>query len=129
MEGGIFLSISEQLEKEDKIRKEINRIKKLYKDFNKDKARVLEGLIKEAAFMKVELEELRNDLLITGLTELFVQGEQCFNRERPESKLYTSFIQRYSQVMKQLIEMLPVEEKKEEETNLEKFVQKGKGRK
>lgn len=123
------MSISEQLEKEDKIRKEINRIKKLYKDFNKDKARVLEGLIKEAAFMKVELEELRNDLLITGLTELFVQGEQCFNRERPESKLYTSFIQRYSQVMKQLIEMLPVEEKKEEETNLEKFVQKGKGRK
>ena len=129
MEGGIFLSISEQLEKEDKIKKEINRIKKLYKDFNKDKARVLEGLIKEAAFMKVELEELRNDLLITGLTELFVQGEQCFNRERPESKLYTSFIQRYSQVMKQLIEMLPAEEKKEEETNLEKFVQKGKGRK
>jgi len=123
------LSISEQLEKEDKIRKEINRIKKLYKDFNKDKARVLEGLIKEAAFMKVELEELRNDLLITGLTELFVQGEQCFNRERPESKLYTSFIQRYSQVMKQLIEMLPAEEKKQEETNLEKFVQKGKGRK
>jgi len=129
MEGGIFLSISEQLEKEDKIKKEINRIKKLYKDFNKDKARVLEGLIKEAAFMKVELEELRNDLLITGLTELFVQGEQCFNRERPESKLYTSFIQRYSQVMKQLIEMLPAEEKKQEETNLEKFVQKGRGRK
>jgi len=129
MEGGIFLSISEQLEKEGKIKKEINRIKKLYRDFNKDKARVLEGLIKEAAFMKVELEELRNDLLITGLTELFVQGEQCFNRERPESKLYTSFIQRYSQVMKQLIEMLPAEEKKEEETNLEKFVQKGKGRK
>lgn len=123
------MSISEQLEKEDKIKKEINRIKKLYKDFNKDKARVLEGLIKEAAFMKVELEELRNDLLITGLTELFVQGEQCFNRERPESRLYTSFIQRYSQVMKQLIEMLPAEEKKEEETNLEKFVQKGKGRK
>lgn len=123
------MSISEQLEKEDKIKKEINRIKKLYRDFNKDKARVLEGLIKEAAFMKVELEELRNDLLITGLTELFVQGEQCFNRERPESKLYTSFIQRYSQVMKQLIEMLPAEEKKEEETNLEKFVQKGKGRK
>ncbi len=123
------MSISEQLEKEDKIKKEINRIKKLYRDFNKDKARVLEGLIKEAAFMKVELEELRNDLLVTGLTELFVQGEQCFNRERPESKLYTSFIQRYSQVMKQLIEMLPAEEKKEEETNLEKFVQKGKGRK
>ncbi len=123
------MSISEQLEKEDKIKKEINRIKKLYKDFNKDKARVLEGLIKEAAFMKVELEELRNDLLITGLTELFVQGEQCFNRERPESKLYTSFIQRYSQVMKQLIEMLPAEEKKQEETNLEKFVQKGRGRK
>ena len=125
-EGGIFLVIYEQLEKEKKIKQEVNRIKKLYKEFNKDKAKILEGLINEAAFMKLTLEEIRIDISKNGLTELFEQGEQKFNRERPEVKQYTTFIQRYSQVMKQLIDLLPPEEKKEEEDKLMAFVKKGK---
>lgn len=120
------MSISEQLEREKKIKQEINRIKKLYKDFSKDKAKVLEGLMNEAAFMKVTLEDMRKDLLKNGVTELFEQGEQCFNRERPEVKIYTNFIQKYSTVMKQLIDVLPVEIKKEEADALMEFIKKGK---
>ena len=120
------MSISEQLEKEKKIKQEMNRVKKLYKDFPKEKAKALEGLIHEAAFMKISLEELRNDLLKNGLTELFEQGEQAFMRERPETGVYTKFIQRYSGVMKQLIDLLPVEIKKEENDKLMEFVKKGK---
>lgn len=120
------MSISEQLEREKKIKQEINRLKKLYKDFEKDKVKALEGLINEAAFMKVSLEETRKDIIKNGLTELFEQGEQCFNRERPEVKIYTSFMQRYSGVMKQLIDLLPVEVKKEEEDELMQFLKKGK---
>ena len=123
--GGLFLSISEQLEKEKKIKQEINRLKKLYKEFDKDKAKALEGLINNAAFMKVTLNELREDLIRNGVTELFEQGEQSFMRERPEYKVYSTFIQRYSQVMKQLIDLLPVEEKKVEEDALMDFVKKG----
>ncbi|MDD6795363.1 MAG: hypothetical protein PUE01_08160 [Clostridiaceae bacterium] len=119
------MDISEQLEKEKKIKQEINRLKKLYKEFDKDKAKALEGLIYNAAFMKISLNELREDLLINGVTELFEQGEQCFKRERPEYKVYSTFIQRYSQVMKQLIDLLPVEEKKTEEDALMEFVKKG----
>ena len=104
----------------------MNRVKKLYKDFPKEKAKALEGLIHEAAFMKISLEELRNDLLKNGLTELFEQGEQAFMRERPETGVYTKFIQRYSGVMKQLIDLLPVEIKKEENDKLMEFVRKGK---
>ncbi|ADL52154.1 hypothetical protein [Clostridium cellulovorans] len=120
------MSISEQLEREKKIKQETNRVKKLYKDFEKDKAKVLEGLINEAAFMKISLEELRSDLIKKGLTELFEQGEQSFNRERPEVKIYTSFMQRYSGVMKQLIDLLPPEIKKEEADQLMDFIKKGK---
>ena len=119
------MSISEQLEKEKKIKQEINRLKKLYKEFDKDKAKALEGLINNAAFMKVTLNELREDLIRNGVTELFEQGEQSFMRERPEYKVYSTFIQRYSQVMKQLIDLLPVEEKKVEEDALMDFVKKG----
>ena len=66
VKGGIFLSISEQLEREKKIKQEINRMKKLYKDLSRDKVKVVEGLINEAAFMKLTLEELRDCLLYTS---------------------------------------------------------------
>ena len=120
------MSISEHLEKEKKIKQEMNRLKKLYKDFDKNKAKVLEGLISQAAFMKITLDELMEDLLKNGTTEWFEQGEQCFKRERPEYKVYSTFIQRYSIVMKQLIDLLPEEVKKEEEDELMSFVKKGK---
>ena len=120
------MSISEQLDRDRKIKQEINKIKKIFKDFPKDKIKVLEGLINEAAFMKVSLEDTRSDLIKNGLTELFEQGEQSFNRERPEVKIYTTFMQRYSGVMKQLIDLLPVEVKKQESDTLMEFIKKGK---
>lgn len=120
------MSISEQLDRDRKIKQEINKIKKIFKDFPKDKIKVLEGLISEAAFMKVSLEDTRLDLIKNGLTELFEQGEQSFNRERPEVKIYTTFMQRYSGVMKQLIDLLPVEVKKQESDALMEFIKKGK---
>ena len=114
------------LDKEKNIKQEINRIKKLYKDFPKEKSKVLEGLINASAFIKVSLEELRDNLLKNGFTEVFEQGEQRFNRERPEVKIYTTFIQRYSNVMKQLIDLLPVEVKKEEADELLEFLNRNK---
>ncbi|WP_122639848.1 MULTISPECIES: hypothetical protein [unclassified Romboutsia] len=116
----------QKLEKEKKIKTEINRLKKIYKDFPKEKVKVLEGLIQEAAFMKISLEEMREDLLTNGLTEIFEQGSQSFDRERPQVKIYTTFMQRYSRVMKQLIDLLPEEEKKEEADELLAFLSKGK---
>ena len=115
-----------ELEKEKNIKQEINRIKKLYKDLPKEKSKVLEGLINEVAFMKISLEELRDNLLANGFTEVFEQGEQRFNRERPEVKIYTTFIQRYSNVMKQLIDLLPPEVKKEEADELLEFLNRNK---
>ncbi|WP_286316181.1 hypothetical protein [Romboutsia ilealis] len=116
----------DDLNKEKNIKQEVNRIKKLYKDFPKEKSKVLEGLINESAFIKISLEELRDNLLKNGFTEVFEQGEQRFNRERPEVKIYTTFIQRYSNVMKQLIDLLPVEVKKEEADELLAFLNRNK---
>ena len=118
--------LKSEIDKEKNIKQEVNRIKKLYKEFPKDKIKALEGLINEAAFIKVSLEELRENLLANGFTEVFEQGEQRFNRERPEVKIYTTFIQRYSNVMKQLIDLLPPEVKKEEADELLEFLNRNK---
>lgn len=128
MGGGIFLSISEQLEKEKKIKQEVNRLKKIYKDLDKDKSKTFDGLINNAAFIKITLEELRENLSRHGYTEIFVQGEQCFQRERPEVKIYTTMVQRYTQVMKQLIDVMPPGKKEEENKGLESFMNKRKSK-
>lgn len=117
--------LATKLEKEKKIKQEVNRIKKLFKDFPKEKIKVMESLFEESAFMKISLEELRSDLLTNGMTELFEQGEQVFKRERPESKIYTTLISKYSTVMKQILDYLPNEVKKEELDDLAKFIAKG----
>lgn len=116
------MSISEQLERERKIKQEINRIKKLYKDLEKDKVKVVEGLVTEASFMKLTLQELREDLFKNGMTELYENGQQVVNRERPETKIYSTMIQRYSNVMKQLIDYMPEEKQKEENDELKEFL-------
>lgn len=125
-EGGYFLDIYEQLEKEKQIKQEINRLKKLYKNMSKEKVKLLDGLIKEAAFMKVLLEELRDAVVHNGVTEVFKQGKQEIRVERKESKLYTTYISKYTQVMKQLIDILPPEEKKIEQDKLTEFVNRKK---
>lgn len=123
------MSISEQLERERKIKQEINRIKKLYKDLEKDKVKVVEGLVTEASFMKLTLQELREDLFKNGMTELYENGQQVVNRERPETKIYSTMIQRYSNVMKQLIDYMPEEKQKEENDELKEFLNRRKVKK
>lgn len=103
--------LERKLEKEKKIKQEINRIKKNYKDLEKEKVKTLDGLLNDAGFLKVSLEEVREVLLKEGLTEVFEQGEQRFNREKPEVKIYKDFLKLYANVMKQLIDLMPVDVK------------------
>ncbi len=116
--------LERKLEKEKKIKQEINRIRKNYKDLEKEKVKTLEGLLNDAGFLKVSLEEIREVLLKDGLTEVFEQGEQRFNREKPEVKIYKDFLKLYSNVMKQLIDLMPVDVKGIEFDELAMFQEK-----
>jgi hypothetical protein len=122
------VTVSEQLEKEKKIRAEKNRIAKIYKNINMDKdiTKVLDGLISDAAFMRVSLEEVKLKLIKEGMMEKFVNGSQEFMREKPEAKLFLNFMKQYSNTMKQLIDLMPVQVKDEEQNELLQFFQSGK---
>ncbi|HAU4854971.1 TPA: hypothetical protein ACVT6H_003449 [Clostridioides difficile] len=125
MGGGLFKIIYEQLEKEKKIKQEVSRLKKNYKDLEKEKIKILDGLVNEAAFLKISLEETREILTKEGLTEIFKQGKQEFERERLQVKIYLNFMKLYSSVMKQLIDIIPSDKKQEEEDKLIEFMKKG----
>lgn len=119
----------EHLQREKNIKKEFNRLKNIYKKFTPDKLPAIEELIRNAAFMKVMLEEFRETLIKHGTTELFKQGKQEITIERLESKQYLPYIQRYTVVMKELIGLLPPSEAKKQEDELTKFVNRKKERK
>ena len=94
-------------EKAKKIKTELTRLKKVFTDLPKDKRKIVDGLIQEAAFMRATLEETREIVDREGVIELFEQGAQRFLREHPATKVYASLVNRYSAVVKQLIDLLP----------------------
>ncbi len=113
-------------EKVKRIKREITRLRKLYKELPKDKQAAAEGLIQEAAFMRATLEEARAIIDREGVLELFEQGTQRLIREHPATKVYSTMVQRYATVCKQLVELLPAGDSKEKaEDELMAFVKQG----
>ena len=114
-----------EIEKEKQIKKEIRKLLRLFKHLPADKKKAAEGLIQEAAFMKVTLEETRYIIDHEGVIENFEQGAQRFKREHPATKVYNTMINRYSNVCKQLFDMIPDPDAgKQAEDELMAFVKK-----
>jgi hypothetical protein len=53
------MATKKDLTKEEKIKREFSRLKRIFKDLDKNKLQTVESLIKNAAFMAVSLEELQ----------------------------------------------------------------------
>lgn len=64
-------------------------------------------LVDELVFMESTLKDLKKQIKELGTVEHFKQGKQEFLRECPALKSYNSSIQRYSQLYKQLTDLLP----------------------
>jgi len=119
---------SKEITKDERIKKEIKRLRTLLKDIPDNKLKVAEGLIKRASFMLVTLEDLELDLNTEGTVETFSQTKGIeYDRERPAAKLYNAFIKNYTSLCKQLLDLIPNETtKKEASDDLLEFVQKTK---
>ncbi|MDN6625849.1 MAG: hypothetical protein L0K82_01350 [Pisciglobus halotolerans] len=91
------------------VKKETNRLKKLFKDIPENKKRAVEGLIIQAARLRVLLDEMWIDITENGDYEPFSQSEmqEPYDRERPIAKHYNSRDVSYQRVIKQLTDYLP----------------------
>lgn len=95
-------------EKEKLILLEERRLKKIYKEIPNDKMSAVAGLIHTAAFARISMQDLENDINENGYTELFSQGNQePYDRERPASGLYTRMQTNFMKATKQLSDLLP----------------------
>jgi predicted transcriptional regulator len=108
--------------KECYIKAEIRKFKKIFKEVEAKKQKVAEGLIEEAAFMRVTLKELKDDINDKGVVDEMQQGDYTILREHPAVKVYNTMIQRYLATTKQMTDLLPKEIAKKVEDDFEDFV-------
>ena len=97
------------MEKDDRIKAEISRLLKNYKDLPENKRTLALPLIERSAFMKIELEDLEEFLQKNGWSELFQQSDKvpAYQRARPEGNTYLTLNANYQKITNQLDKMLP----------------------
>lgn len=97
--------------KDERIKKEERRLKRIYKNIDKDNKAIIDGLIQRAAYMRVTLEDWEEDIIENGVTEMFTQSEKTepYERERPVARLYNTMNKNYQSLIKQLSDLVPKE--------------------
>ena len=95
-------------EVQKRVRREKNRLRKFYKDLDDSRKGIAAGLIERAAFMRVQLEDLEEDIEQKGWTEPFKQGSApAYDRARPNGQTYNTLNANYQKIIKQLDALLP----------------------
>lgn len=94
--------------------KEYDRLSELYQNIPPNKRSLVDGLLWQAARLRVSLDDLWEDIKVNGNTELFKQANDGveFPRERPESKIFAIRDKSYLSIIKKLDELLPAQEAK-----------------
>lgn len=96
-------------EREERVLKEQRRITRLFKDIPPNKKKVVEGLIVQAARLRIMLDDAWDDINENGDVELFQQSPNVepYERERPVAKLFNARDGAYQKIMKQLSDLVP----------------------
>ncbi|SEA49758.1 hypothetical protein SAMN04515656_11216 [Eubacterium aggregans] len=116
--------------KETLVKEEVARLRELFSGIPPGKVGVVEGLINQAARLRIMLDEMWVDISQNGDTELFSQSEKCepYERERPVARLFNARDKNYQQVIRQLLDLLPEEEKEDPAGELMRFVSRSRNR-
>lgn len=119
-------SISEYLEKTERIKKESNRLKRLFKDIDANKKKLVFSTIEDVAFMAITMQDLRESIVREGTKIEYKNGENQYGtKQSPDLQSYTQLSQKHTQAMKILIECMPKElarQKATEEDGFDDFV-------
>ena len=104
-----------EIGKDDLVKREIERLTKLFKDIETNKRLTAKGLIEEASFMKATLAELKKSIDANGPIDEMPQGDYSILREHPALKSYNTMVKNYTSIIDKLLGLLPKEVKVVEE--------------
>ena len=99
---------------------EVARLLRLYEGLPPKQLALAEGLIIQAARLRVRLDKLWLELQEKGETEWFTQSDKTdpYERERPASRTFTATDKSYQSIIKQLNDMLPTDTEKADKLEL-----------
>ena len=108
------MATRKELTKDQKIKREISRLKRVFKDLDKNKLQTVESLIKNAAFMAVSLEELQDIINEEGYVVEYQNGENQHGTKLSDAvKTHIAMTKNHASIIKQLTDLVPPEKKKE----------------
>lgn len=119
----------EYLDKVELKKEYIAKFKKIYKDIPKEFKAKADDLIDTLASTRVYIDECNEHLFREGVVVQMQQGDYFIDRENPYSKQHSDKQKLYSQIIKQLDDMLPNEKEatvSKAGESLAKFVATGK---
>ena len=118
------MATKKDLSQDERIKKEERRLKRIYKNIDKDNKAIIDGLIKRAAYMLITLEDWEEDIIINGCTEMFTQSVNTppYERERPVARLYNTMNKYYQSIIKQLSDLVPKQETKTKDDGFDAFI-------
>ena len=118
------MATKKETTKDERIKKEVRRLNRIYKDIDKDNKEIIDGIIQRAAYMRVTLEDWEEDIIENGVTEMFTQSEKTepYERERPVARLYNTMNGNYQKIIKQLSDLVPKEVKVVEDDGFKDFI-------
>ncbi|MCM1213306.1 MAG: hypothetical protein NC331_11365 [Lachnospiraceae bacterium] len=117
-------SAASYLEKMQRIRKEKARLRRLFRDIDDKKKKLVDTTIEDVAFMTVTMQDLREEITRDGTTATYKNGENQYGtKQSPASQIYLQMSQKQTQAMKILVDCLPKNEKpKTAEDDFDDFV-------
>ena len=97
-----------ELTKDERVKKEMRRLKRIYKDMDPDVKKATQSLIENAAFMVVTLEDLQETINREGVISEYQNGaNQWGTKKSPEVEIYNTMIKNHMSIIKQLTDLLP----------------------
>lgn len=113
--------------KGDRIKKEFNRLKKIFQDIPRDRIDTVISLLSNAAFMTITLEDLQEAINKNGIISEYQNGEnQWGTKKSPEVEIYNTMIKNHTSIIKQLTDLLPDEKGTDASEEILKFAFSGK---
>lgn len=100
------------LSKETKIKREEARLRRIYEKLDKNQKKVIDTLIKRAAFYTVSLAELESIINLEGYESKYQNGENQSGTKQSESvKSQIAMARNLTAIVRQLTELTPPAEK------------------
>lgn len=119
LKGVYSMAAKTEKTKEQRIKQEISKINKVFKELDENKKKIVTPLIQKAAFMHVELEELQKTIEVEGCVDEYQNGANQWGKKKSaEVDVYNTMIKNYTAIIKTLTDMAPAAPKKKSKLEL-----------